>query len=244
MKTLSLIVLLVFPLLSFANSSLPNGRHISVTGKAELQAKPDIAILNFDVESIKPTSIEAKADVDERVNTFLEGLSKYNVDENNISASNLVTEPNFSYYKGKEEQNGYLAERSLKVTLNNIKWLNDLMDFALKAGINSITNIRFTSSNAEKLKNEVNTLAVKNAKEKAKSLANAFEAKLSHIYSINSTSSNFRHRFGSNDDIEVIEVHGISSGDLGSPKKVIGKYLQENIVFSSSINVVFDIVVK
>jgi len=244
MKPLSLLVLLFFPLLSYANSPLPDGRHISVKGTAELQAKPDIAILNFDIESIQPSSLEAKSDVDERVNSFLAGLPKFNINENNVSASNLATEPNYEYIKGKEEQSGYIAERSLKVTLNDIKLLNDLMDFALKSGINSITNIRFASSSAESLKNQVNTLAVKNAKEKAKSLANAFDAKLSHIYSINSTSSNNRHRFGGNDDIEIIEVRGISSGDIGSPSKVIGKYLQENIVFSSSINVVFDIVVK
>lgn len=241
MKFLSIVSLLLFSTCCYSNSSLPNNRHISVVGTAQLKAKPDIAVIHLEVESFKTTSFEAKKDVDKRVNDFLGGLAQFNIDEENVSASNISTQPNYSYSNSdKRELDGYTANRNIKVTVNDLKNLNVFMDFALSVQIDEIRNIELKSSKADELKDEVNTLAVKNAKEKGRSLANAFDAQLGKIYSINSTSNNMRHRYGANSDIERIEVTGSRMSKLLSP----GKYLQENIVFSASVSVVFDLEVK
>jgi len=241
MKNLSLITLLAFSSVTYANSSLPNNRHVSVVGTAQLKAKPDVAVVQLKVESLKVKSIDAKKDVDERVNRFLDGLSTFDVDTENVSASSITTQPKYSYSKNNKQQvEGYTARRNIKVTLSDIKHLNAFMDFALSVKINEISNIELKSSKTDALKDEVNALAVKNAKEKGKSLANAFDAKLGKIYSINSTSNNSHYRYGANNDVEHIRVTGLRSNKLAQP----GKYLQENIVFSASISVVFDLEVK
>jgi uncharacterized protein YggE len=241
MKHLSIFALLAFSSFSYANSSLPDNRHISIVGTAQLKAKPDIAVIKLEVESLKTKSIDAKRDVDDRVNNFLDGLVKFNIDEENVSASSITTQPNYSYSNNdKQELDGYTANRNIKVTLNDIKRLNAFMDFALSVKIDEISNIELKSSKADSLKDEVNALAVKNAKKKGKSLANAFDAKLGKIYSINSTSNQSRYRYGANSDIERIEVTGLRMNKSSRP----GKYLQENIVFSASISVVFDLEVK
>ena len=239
MKLLSIVFLLFFSSISFANGGLHENRHIAVTGTAQLKAKPDIAIISLEVESLKGSSLDAKRDVDERVNNFLNGISKFNIDEKNVSASNLTTQVDYSIINQIKKLHGYIAYRDLKVTLNNVNHLNDFLDFALEVGINDIDSIEFASSNAEILKNEVNALAVNNAKDKAKSLANAFDAQLGKIFSINSTSNNSRYRYGANSDIEVIEVYGV-----GKSKVNRGRYLQENIIFSASISVIFDLDVE
>ena len=77
----------------------------------------------------------------------------------------------------------------------------------------------------------------RNAKQKGNSLANAFDVKLGQIYSINSTSNNSRDRYGANSDVERIQVTGSRMGEPSRP----GKYLQENIVFSATISVVFNL---
>ncbi|MCL1091364.1 SIMPL domain-containing protein [Shewanella profunda] len=241
MKFLSIITLLVIPFLSFANSSLPNNRHIAIVGSAQLEAKPDIAVIYLKVESLKAESVDAKLDVDERVNNFLDGLAKFNVNEENVSASSISTEPHYSYSKDdKEELDGYTAHRNLKVTLNDIQNINSFVNFALDVKINEIRNIELRSSKAETLQKEVIALAVKNAKENGNSYAQAFDAKLGKIYSINSAENQSYDRYGANDYIEKIVVTGSRLGKPAQP----GKYLQENIVFSASINVVFDLEVK
>lgn len=241
MKYLSIFALLAFTSFANANTSLPDNRHISVIGTAQLQAEPDIAVVYLEVESLKTKSADAKKEVDDRVNNFLDGLIKFEINEDNVSASSISTEPHYSYSKNnKQELDGYSANRNLKVTLNDIKHLNAFMDFALKVKINKIRNIEFKSSNANALKDEVNALAVKNAKEKGHSLADAFDAQLGKIYSINSASNQRRFRYGANSDLEQIEVTGARMSKPSRP----GKYLKENIVFSASISVVFDLEVK
>lgn len=221
---------------AFANSSLPNNRHISVTGNAQLSAKPDIAIVHLQVEDIQTESAMAKKEVDKRVNQLLDGLATFNIDEENVSASNISTQPHYNYSRNnKREIDGYKARRSLKVTLNNLKHLNAFMDFALSVKINEIRNIELKSSKEDALKNEVNALAVADAKSKGQSLAQAFDAKLGRIYSINATSNNSYHRFGSNQEVERMAM------SVQMDKSAPGRYLQENIVYNASISVVFDL---
>ncbi len=241
MKYLTVIALLFMSSLVSANNSLPENRHIAVVGTAELQAKPDIAVVHLDVHSVKTTSVEAKAEVDKRVNRLIEGLSDFNVAQDNVSASSISTAPYYSYGShNKKVLEGYSARRSLKVTLKNIEHLNAFMDFALKSKINEIRNIELKSSKADALKDEVNALAVNNAKQKAASLAKAFDARLGRIYSINSSTNNSRYRYGANSDIEHIRL---SNSVMGQPPEA-GQYLQESIVFSASISVVFDLDVQ
>lgn len=237
-KYVTLALLLGTSSIALANNSVPDTRHIAVVGRAQLEAKPDIAVVYLQVESTKSSSAEAKTDVDNRVNQLLAGLGPFNVQSNNVSASNISTEPNYTYtVNDKRELDGYTARREIKVTLNDLQRLNAFMDFALSVQINQINNIELKSSQEEALKNEVNALAVQNAKQTGSSLAKAFDAKLGKIYSINSTSNDSRYRYGANQDVEHMIVTGNRLAKPHSP----GQYLQENIVFSAAISVVFDL---
>ena len=241
MKKLNSILLLTALSLSvtsaaFANNSLPNNRHIAVTGNAEMMAMPDIAVLHLNVESMQKTSLDAKKEVDERVNNLLDGLSKFSIDEANVSASNISTEVRRSYNRGETDKiEGYVARRTLKVTLNNIDNLNAFMDFALSVKIDAIRNIELKSSKEGQLQKEVNALAVKNAQSEGQSLANAFGAKLGAIYSINASSNQSHHRFGANNE------RFARSASMADTSAKPGRYLQENMVFSATISVVFDL---
>ena len=229
-------LLLGFCSFTFANNSLPTHRHISVTGTAELMTMPDIAVLHLNVESEQKTSLEAKKEVDLRVNNLLDGLVDFDINEDNVSASNISTEIRRSYNRGEQDTiEGYIARRTLKVTLNNIDKLNAFMDFVLSVKINAIRNIELTSSNQKQLQQEVNALAVSNAKSKGKSLANAFDAELGAIYSINASSNQSYHRYGANN--EGYKMRSSMADSAAKP----GRYLQENIVFSATIDVVFDL---
>ncbi len=238
MKYLLVFALLTSSYVTFANGSLPNNRHVFIVGSAQLNAKPDIAVISLAVESLKSQSLDAKREVDDRVNHFLDGLAQFDINEDNVSASSISAQPNYRYNaNNKKEVDGYIAKRTLKVTLNNLKHLNGFMDFALSKKINEIRNIELKSSNADALKDEVNALAVANAKAKGRSLAKAFDAKLGKIYSINSTSNSSRYRYGANHDVEHMDITALRSSQ---PDRA-GKYLQENIIFSASISVVFDL---
>ncbi|MBA6410236.1 MULTISPECIES: SIMPL domain-containing protein [Pseudoalteromonas] len=243
MKLIITIFLTLFPLITFANSSLPANRHIAVQGTAEVLAKPDMAKISFEVISFKDKSLDAKRDVDDRVNLLLKGLSKYGVKETDVSATSLLTyndDDKFNVESGTMINAGYVATRTLKVTLRNIEKLNDFIDFALSVKINELTNIELMSSKAAQLKAEATQGAIDNAIVKGGKLAKAFGAELGKIYSINSNSNRSSYGYGV-DDFERIVVSG--SKVIRNPFEQ-GRYLQETITFKSSINVVFDLEVN
>lgn len=242
MKIIWAILLMAFCAVSMANTSLPPNRHISVHGKAKITAKPDTAKITFEVKVIKDQALAAKKEVDTRVNRLLDGMEKFGVTEGNVSASNLLTEPHVTYKEDDTETTaGYVATRTLTVTLNDLKRLNDFIDFALSVEINEIENIELMSSNADKLRDRVKALAVQNAKSKGASLANAFGAELGKIYSINSNTYGSSYGYGSHGGIERIEVTG---SRLDPDDFAPGRYLQATINFTAEINVVFDLEVK
>jgi len=243
MKLIITIFLTLSPLITFANSSLPDNRHIAVQGTAEVLAKPDIAEISFEVISFKDKSLDAKRDVDDRVNLLLKGLSKYGVKETDVSATSLLTyndDDKFNVESGTAINAGYVATRTLKVTLRNIEKLNDFIDFALSVKINELTNIELMSSKAAQLEAEAIQGAIDNAIAKGSELAKAFGAELGKIYSINSNSNRSSYGYGV-DNFERIVVTG--SKVTRNPFEQ-GRYLQETITFKSSINVVFDLEVN
>ncbi|TQF67680.1 SIMPL domain-containing protein [Pseudoalteromonas luteoviolacea] len=236
------IVFLLFSVTSYANSSLPDNRHIAVKGYAKITEIPDIARINFEVKSIKNSALEAKKDVDKRVNLLLDGLDKFNVREGDVAASSLLTEPHINYTDDDNEIiSGYVATRSLTVTLSKIDQINDFIDFALSVEVNEVEDIDLLSSKARQLREKVKLLAVKNAKEKGQSLAQAFDAELGKVYSINSSSNDSYYEYRTGGDIERITIVGsrVDPDDLAP-----GRYLQAKISFSATINVVFDLEVE
>lgn len=241
MHYISILFLMVLSSNALANTPLPNNRHIAITGKSQLQATPDIAIINLSVESLHSTSFGAKKEVDSKVNNLLSGLLQFNVSEKDISASSISTEPNYTYTdNGAQQLEGYLAYRDLKVTLADIGKLNALLDFALSVKVDEIDSIELEASNKQRLQQEVTAKAIENAKIKASSLAEAFGAKLGEIYSINSSSNASYNQYGQNHAIERIEVTGSRVDSFNGQ----GKYIQERVIFSASISVVFDLVVS
>lgn len=209
-------------------------------GKGEILAKPDLAKISFEVVSMKKESLDAKHDVDARVNLFLNGLNKYGLTESAVSASNLLTRADMQYLEsGEEKRVGYIASRSLNVTVD-INKVNEIIDFALSVKINEVTNITLLSSKAKAFEAQATQNAVENAKAKGKVLANSFGASLGNIYSINSNNNHSSYGYHSM-YVERIDVLG---SKLSKSPFASGRYLEATITFESSINVVFDLEMK
>ncbi|KZN31798.1 SIMPL domain-containing protein [Pseudoalteromonas luteoviolacea] len=173
---------------------------------------------------------------------MLDGLDKFNVREGDVAASSLLTEPHINYTDDDNEIiSGYVATRSLTVTLSKIDQINDFIDFALSVEVNEVEDIDLLSSKARQLREKVKLLAVKNAKEKGQSLVQAFDAELGKVYSINSSSNDSYYEYKTGGDIERITIVGsrVDPDDLAP-----GRYLQAKISFSATINVVFDLEVE
>ncbi|WP_343223052.1 SIMPL domain-containing protein [Pseudoalteromonas sp. TB64] len=195
MKLITTIFLTLFPLITFANSSLPANRHITVQGTAEILVEPDMANISFEVISTKDTLLEAKRDVDNRVNSLIKGADKFGIEQGDIFISGLTSHVNnmIGIETGTVSGERYLARKKIKVTLKDIKKTNDFINFAQSVKINNVIEIESLSSEGSKLEAKATQAAIDNAKAKGSMLAKAFGAELGEVYSINSTANHQKY---------------------------------------------------
>lgn len=118
-------------------AEVPEGPHVVTSGTASVDATPDIATLAIEVSVSSKDAAQAKKQVDERVAQYFDFLQKNNIEKKDISAANLRTQPEYDYLKtGESVLKGYRAVRQVQVTLRQLDKLNELLDGALKSGLN------------------------------------------------------------------------------------------------------------
>ncbi|KLV06483.1 oxidative stress defense protein [Photobacterium ganghwense] len=166
-----------------ANVSVP---HLQTTGHGEVTAQPDMAVFSVAVEELRPTAKAAKEAADKAVTAFVDRLLKEGLDRSQIQSANINLQPQYHYPKDQEpELKGYRASRYITVTVNSLDKLNTYLDNALGDGINRINNIELKVSNEKEYQDQARQAAVKDAMEKAKSLADGFGEKLDGVWQIN-----------------------------------------------------------
>lgn len=166
-----------------ANVSVP---HLQTTGHGEVTAQPDMAVFSVAVEELRPTAKAAKEAADKAATAFVDRLLKEGLDRSQIQSANINLQPQYHYPKDQEpELKGYRASRYITVTVNSLDKLNTYLDNALGDGINRINNIELKVSNEKEYQDQARQAAVKDAMEKAKSLAEGFGEKLDGVWQIN-----------------------------------------------------------
>ncbi|USD41539.1 oxidative stress defense protein [Vibrio sp. SCSIO 43135] len=167
----------------FANPSFP---HIATTGYGEVVAKPDMAEFSVKVVETTLTAEQAKQTVDKVVEDFLASLKSNGVEADNFTSSNLYLTPQYHYpKKGKPELVGYRATRSVTVVVEDLSQLNQYLDLALADGINQVNNIRLKVKDEASYQEQARMAAIKDANQKAKSLAEGFEQELGPVWRVN-----------------------------------------------------------
>ena len=132
------IFITLFPLITFANSSVPANRHIAVQGSAEVFVEPDMAQIIFEVKSTEDTLLEAKRELDDRISLLLEQSDKYGFGQDDVYISGLKSKvyTMIGTESGTVSGDKYLALKTVKVTLKDIKKVDEFINF-LESHINS-----------------------------------------------------------------------------------------------------------
>ncbi|MBS9432493.1 MULTISPECIES: oxidative stress defense protein [Photorhabdus] len=216
-------------------ADLPGVPHVITSGNAVVKAEPDIATLMINVNISAKDASGAKKQVDELVAKYFDFLKKNGIEKKDIDAANLRTQPDYEYdnVSGKSVLKGYRAIRSVEVKVRKLEQLNDLLDGALKAGLNEIVSVQFGVDNPQKYRDEARQKAIENAIEQADALAKGFNSKVGSIYSINYRAP------------EVIDHMKYRNSDVmmagGAAAGVGETYQQDSINFSDQVDVVFEL---
>ncbi len=218
--------------LPISADEMPPGPHLSTTGIASIDVKPDNATITIEVSYSAKEATEAKRQVDKRVTHYFDFLRKNDIQQKDINAANLSTQPEYDYQKSVAVLKGYRAVRQVQITVRQIDKLNELLDGALKMGLNEIRAIKLGVANPNNYREQVRKKAIQTAIVQANSLADGFMVKLGPIYSI--------HYQGDNDQPMPVPVMFLRAENALTTKPD-QTYQQQTIHFKDQVDVVFEL---
>ncbi|MBU4683838.1 MULTISPECIES: oxidative stress defense protein [Cedecea] len=231
-KILALAAMMGLGSVSVQAGELPNGPHVVTSGTASVDAVPDIATLAIEVNVSAKDAASAKKQADDRVAQYLGFLQKNGVEKKDINAANLRTQPEYDYLKdGKTQLKGYRAVRQVEVTLRQLDKMNELLDGALKAGLNEIRSVSLGVSHPEEYKDKARKEAINDATRQAKLLAEGFNSKLGSVYSVRYHVSNY----------QPAPMVRMMKADAAAPVSAQDTYDQQTIQFDDQVDVVFEL---
>lgn len=192
MKKISFIAVCSSLLFGVSTSALAiDFPHLTTSGYGEVIAKPDMATFSVSVVESTMTAEQAKSKVDDVVERFIRSLKQAGVSDSDIASSNLYLTPQYHYPKDERpELVGYRASRNVTVTVKVLDKLNKFLEVALVDGINQIDNIQLKVSDEATYQEQARQAAIRDANQKAQSLAKGFNKELSDVWEIRYNNNN------------------------------------------------------
>ena len=189
---LALLICLLTPF-SWANAnSLPAQPHISVSGQAKLEVKPDTVSIKFQSVAVENDSDNAKQVVDKQVDNILAALQEGGFSQASLKRADIQIRPEFEYIEKQRTQIGVKAIRNLSYQLDDVTKVNQFLQVLVKSDISNIGQINYALKDPKKWQKKVRNLAVQDSINKAKGLADNYQATLGDIFSINYRASSAR----------------------------------------------------
>jgi uncharacterized protein YggE len=183
MKKTHIILLFVFLIAqSSFGQQVDLRKKIEVTGNAERSLIPDQIFLRITLQEYKNGSrIVPMNKLEEEL---VKALKKLDIPEDQLSVDNIY---GYNWDFRKKRPDEFLASKSFRLQVPNLKKINDLVEYLTPEGVQSISISEVKHSREEEIKEELAKEALIQAKDKAKALLAAIDEQLGSVIEINQT---------------------------------------------------------
>lgn len=162
-KTLAAAAVVAVSLFSMQGDAMAaEDNTISVRGIAKQEVAPDMAYLTL----VRTQAAEAS----QKVRRALLGMA---ISENNIQSSSYNLYPDYENVNGKNKQKGYALNTTLRIKVDDLKKLGDIIDKTVQEGVTNVNQVSFALSEESNVQRQLLAAAVDNARAKAAIVANA-----------------------------------------------------------------------
>lgn len=150
----------------------PEGRNtIEVVGEGTFSTAPNQAIIVLGVITENVSLTTAQRENAAAVSGVIEALLKLSIPKQNIQTTQYSIEIQYNYVDGKQIFRGYKVTHLLQVTADQIEQTGLIVDTAVKSGANTVSSIQLTLANPEIAYNHALSIAIKNSRIKAQTIA-------------------------------------------------------------------------
>ncbi|RWZ60839.1 DUF541 domain-containing protein [Halobacillus fulvus] len=144
--------------------------YLWVTGNGSIMVAPDIAVMTFGAVTNDKQLGVAQRNNARVIEASLERLKNRGVEEEQIQTVDYTIFPSYDYVDGRREFQGYEVTHLLRVSIDDIARVGELIDEVTPSGINRVESIRFDRKDRGKYEREALKRALKDAQWKAKAL--------------------------------------------------------------------------
>ena len=171
---------------------------VSVSGKGEVVAVPDIASFSFSVEKESLLVADAQAEVAKRANDVIAFLKKNGVAEKDIKTAGYNIYPRYEYAprggdggvgvylpEGKRYLDAYVVSQSVSVKVRALADAGKLLSGIGELGASNVSGLAFDFDKRDELVREARDKAIADARAQAENLVKALGVRLVRIVSYN-----------------------------------------------------------
>ena len=154
---------------------------ITVIGEAKSQEKNQIANFSAGVMAQDMDKNKAMTEVNTKMNDLVKAVKDFGIMESEIKTQSL------SYYqepKGGQNPGQWQVNNTIEIILRDINKATDLADLLAKSGANNVYGPNFMMDDTNEAEKGLYDAAIKDAKDKAESIARASNRILGKILSV------------------------------------------------------------
>lgn len=182
------LTVLIICIISMNMKAQTNDHVLKVQGMAEVKAVPAVMIINIPLQAKDPDYEKCTNKLTSVFNSLTAALLKTGIDKKSIKSGQLNISEDYKYMDRDRVLIGYIGNITVEIEMeNNPKNLQNVMktlnDERFKFGYN--VGFKLSESQKDSLRAEAIKAAVSDAKQKAKTLAEALEVSLGKILVIN-----------------------------------------------------------
>jgi len=164
---------------------------VSATGIANMA--PDMATVSAGVVTQGKTAREAMFGNATKMTSVFEELEAAGIEKKHITTSQLSLQPKYNYQNRQSPKiDGYEARNTVSAKTYNLDDVGAMLDALVKAGVNNINGVQFSIKDSKAAKDKAREDAIREAREKAESMASAAGVKLGKLKSLSESGGNYR----------------------------------------------------
>ena len=146
---------------------------IVVTGSAEVTIPATTAEFTVEVKTSAATAAAASAANAPLIRQVNDAMRAAGIQRDELIGDRLAVRPQWNYESGSRRRRAYDAVHTLSIKSDRIDQIAEFVDAALGAGATSISEVHYSSSQAQQKKRELLADAVRDGRGEAEALARA-----------------------------------------------------------------------
>ncbi len=203
---------------------------IQVSATSTANMAPDMATVSAGVVTQGKTAREAMFGNATKMTRVFEELEAAGIEKKFITTSQLSLQPKYNYQNRQAPKiDSYEARNQVSAKTYDLDNVGAMLDALVKAGVNNINGVQFSIKDSKAAKDKAREDAIREAREKAESMAAAAGVKLGKLKSLSESGGNFNPR--------PTVFNGVSASRQASTPVAAGEQ-----AISVTVNMSYDIV--